>query len=293
MRFVGKWGVSNPRAFVVSDRNEVEREGTEQRRAGGAAGRDRHHGQRRDRERRPTSTTRSSPGKKGQRVLIVVRVWPRHRWPRQPAGRGLRRHGPQARPRTATIATTTRSPMSILPADGDYFVRLVAVRLPGRRAGLLLPAHDHDRPVDRRRVPAGDRAGKADPGHALRPQPARQPAGRWLHGRWPAAGEARGHDHAADRRRGQAGASRPHRPRYRASGRLRVRLQGTERHVEPGADLPRPREARREEERRQQLAGRAEVDRRAVRGGRVHCSARRRGLVQLRREEGRPVLRSK
>ena len=218
VRFVGKWGVSNPRAFVVGDLNEVEREGTEQRRAGGAAGRDRHHGQRRDRDA-------------DRRRLHGLR---RQEGPARAASRAWRRRSTAAPARWSRSTTSSAASSAtnrnyrdndaladvILPADGDYFVRLVAVRLPGRRAGLLLPAHDLDRPVDRRRVPARDRAGEADAGHALRPQPAQRPARRWLHGRWPAAREAHRHDHAADRRRGassrSAAASTPA-PRFRTA----------------------------------------------------------------------------
>ena len=159
VRLVNKWGVSNPRAFVVGDLNEVAGEGAEQRRARGPAGRAEHHRQRQPSPRPTDVDYFVFAGKKGQRVVVEL-PGVQHR---QPAARrpGAVRRGRPAAGRQPPLRRQRR-PGRLHPAGRRRLPRPpLRVHLHARAA----PEHFYrltrlDRPVDRRRLPAVVEPGK-------------------------------------------------------------------------------------------------------------------------------------
>ena len=155
----GSGAISNPRAFVVGDRNEVNEKEP--------------NNDVPEAQRVPIGTTVNgviaSPtdvdytiftGKKGQRVLLsclaasidsraspLIEVY-------DPSGRKLA-HNRGYRDNDALADL-------FIPADGEYFVRLSQFAYQGGGPDHFYRLTISSGPVDRRRVPAGDRAGKGD-----------------------------------------------------------------------------------------------------------------------------------
>ena len=285
VRFVGKWGVSNPRAFVVSGRNEVNE--------------NEPNNDVPEAQRVPIGTTVSgviaSPtdvdytlfaGKKGQRVLIscvsasidgraspLVEVY-------DSSGRKLG-HNRGYRDNDALADV-------LLPADGEYLVRLSQFAYQGGGPdyfyrltittgpwidAVFPPAIEPGKPTQvtlyGRNLPNSQPAdgftvdGRPLEKLAVTITPPTDAAGKLvLRGRIdPATALQDGFEYVF---KGPNGMSNPV-PIYLARDKLVVKKG------------PSSTQAARR------------VDRRAVRGGRVLFSPRRRGLVRFRREEGRPV----
>ena len=262
-----------------------QREGAEQRRARGDEGRPEH-----DRQRRPSPARRTwiySWCRRRRGSGSSPRAWPSRStagpsrssrsttrpaagWPGTATGRDARRRLRRRRPTATTSSASPSSPTR--PAGRTYFYRLTITH----------------GPVDRRRLPAGRRAGQAGPGDALRPQPARRHARADGVRRRPAAGEARRSRSTppAD------AATTPDVPRARRAARPAVRTaSSTGSRARAASRTPcligfatrqgRPGEGAE----RQARAGDGPAG--AVRGRRPDRQARRPRLVRLHRQEGR------
>ena len=225
VRFVGKWGVSNPLRLHGRRPARGHGKGAEQRCAAGPARRDEHHRQRHDRQRRRCGLLRLRRQKRAARPRQLPGL--HHRQPPFAGRAGVRRQESHGRVRPQL--QRQRRPRRLRPARRRRLLR-PGLRVhehgqhPRRPLRILLPTHGLHQSVDRRHFPGRRRAGQADAGDDLRPQPAGRPARPVRRAGRPRAGQAHGHRHRPDRPRRPESVElrRPPAAQRLRAGRLRV-----------------------------------------------------------------------